>query len=79
MAKRPRHKNKAIEAAVKYALKKGWTFVKSGGHRWGTLRCPESSREGCRWPVYSTPRHPEAHAKDIRHQVDTCPHRKGED
>jgi uncharacterized protein YjbI with pentapeptide repeats len=31
---------------------------------------------GCRRTVYSTPRKPEGHAKDIRRAVDHCPHRQ---
>jgi hypothetical protein len=37
MAKRPRHPNKEIEAAVQYAEVNGWTCTVLGGHAWGIL------------------------------------------
>lgn len=74
MATRPRHPNKEIEAAVKYAEAHGWTCQIASGHAWGQLRCPFGSREGCRTWVYSTPTHREGHAKDIRKNVDRCTH-----
>jgi len=67
-----KHQNKHIREAIKYAEQHGWNFEKSRGHIYGTLRCP--THGGCRQPVYSTPKHPEDHAKDIRKVVDRCPH-----
>jgi hypothetical protein len=32
--------------------------------------CPEESREGCAKSVWSTPRNPEAHARDMRCEID---------
>jgi hypothetical protein len=72
-----RHPNKHIAEAVKYAESLGWRLTKSEGHCWGHLWCPESSREGCRIRVFSTPRVPENHARLIRKDVDSCPHRPG--
>ena len=68
--------NKHIRAAVDYAIERGWTLKKAGprAHIWGTLYCPQRNREGCWRTVYSTPRVPEAHARDIRRAVDRCPH-----
>jgi len=37
MAKRPRHPDKDIEAAVKYAEANGWIWTPSGGHAWGVF------------------------------------------
>src|SRR5881227_3578283 len=37
---RPRHPNKEIEAAVRYAEARGWTLTPAKGHAWGRLRCP---------------------------------------
>jgi hypothetical protein len=75
MARR-RHPNKEIEAAIQYALGRGWTFFKSRAraHAWGKLRCPHHERGGCSLNVYSTPRVPENHAEHIRKGVDKCPH-----
>jgi len=71
-----RHANKEIRAAVAYALARGWRFVEPGGsaHAWGRLYCPLQSRDGHTISVWSTPRSPQDHAKDIRRDVDTCPH-----
>lgn len=72
---RPRHPNKSIEQAVRYAESLGWRVEISHGHCWGHLLCPLSTREGCIVGVYSTPRNPESHARNIRHAVDViCTH-----
>lgn len=72
---RPRHPNKHIERAVKYAESLGWRVEMSSGHAWGFLLCPESTREGCIVGAWSTPRNPENHARKITRDVDLCPHR----
>lgn len=71
---RPRHKNKHIEAAVRYAESLGWTFKKCKGHAWGSLYCPGATRQSCLIYIYSTPRVPENHARQIRREIDLCPH-----
>jgi hypothetical protein len=70
------HSNKPIREAVDYALENGWTLKLAGprAHVWGVLYCHHAERQGCRRAVYSTPRSPEDHAKDIRRAVDRCPH-----
>ena len=70
----PRHPNKDIQAAVAYALERGWRLAKSNGHAWGRLFCPRGARDGCQIAVYSTPRNPTAAARTIRREVDKCPH-----
>lgn len=67
-----KHPNKHIREAIQYAEQHGWIFTMSRGHIYGTLRCP--TQGGCRQVVYSTPKHPEDHAKDIRRIVNRCPH-----
>ncbi len=74
---RPRHPNREIEAAVCHAERHGWKFIRQGAHAWGILHCPESGREGHRFSVYSTPRIPTAHARDLRRAVDRCEHSGG--
>jgi hypothetical protein len=71
---RPRHPNKHIEKAIQYAESLGWRVEISNGHRWGCLLCPQASREGCKISVWSTPRNPESHARQITRDVDLCPH-----
>jgi hypothetical protein len=70
---RPRHTNKHIEAAVKYAERHGWRWMHSDGHPWGRMLCPHEDRSGCDFTVYSTPQHPEAHARRLMRKVDDCP------
>ena len=71
---RPRHPNKHIEAAVRYAERLGWRVEISQGHAWGHLLCPRQGREGHIVPVWSTPRSPENHARQLRRRIDSCPH-----
>lgn len=69
-----RHPNKEIHAALDYARSKGWTVTRGGSHAWGKIECQHAAREGCRMWIYSTPKSPHGHAKDIRRYVDRCPH-----
>jgi len=62
---RPRHPNKHIERAIKYAESLGWRVELSNGHAWGFLLCPRSTREGRAVTVWSTPRNPENHARQL--------------
>ena len=73
---RPRHPNKDIEAAVRYAERQGWSWAKATGQAWVRLRCPHAARGGCQFWVYGTPRNPGAHADRIRRQVDACPYQR---
>lgn len=69
-----RHPDKHIHAAVKYALSQGWRLELSSGHAWGRLFCPAGTRGACIICVWSTPKSPENHARQIRREVDKCPH-----
>lgn len=69
---RPRHPNAAIEAAVRYAEDHGWTFRKGGGHAFLVGKCPAKSRDGHAMSVWSTPKSPENHVKQVRRKVDAC-------
>ena len=73
---RANHSNKHIRDAIRYAESKDWRVTKAGprAHIWGTLRCPQRTREGCCIRVMSTPRNPELHARDIHRYVDHCLH-----
>lgn len=70
------HPSKEIDAAIDYAVGRGWRLIKAGprAHIWGTLYCHQSDRQGCRFRVYCTPRNPQNHSKDIRRHVNACPH-----
>ncbi len=71
-----KHPNKTIAAAIRYAEKHGWQVQEPGrsAHAWGHLLCPANMRGGCRMSVWSTPRNPENHARQIRATVDKCKH-----
>jgi len=71
---RPRHPNKEIEEAVRYAENLGWTVEMSNGHAWGHLLCPHHTPDGCIVSVWSTPKNAQNHAKGIRRVVDRCNH-----
>ncbi|MCX7412517.1 MAG: hypothetical protein NTW36_03625 [Planctomycetia bacterium] len=68
------HHNKHIRQALAHAAARGWRTRPGGGHAFCILLCPEATREGCLKSVWSTPRNPEAHARDIIRFVDRCPH-----
>ncbi|MEX2523715.1 MAG: hypothetical protein WD750_02050 [Gammaproteobacteria bacterium] len=76
MARR-RHPNKEIEEALAWAEGRGWRIEMAGGHAWGRLYCPWNDPECrcgefCIVSVWSTPRNPVAHARQIRRVVDHC-------
>jgi len=75
---RTRHPHKEIEEAVQYAEQQGWEFIRSGAHAWGIFHCPGRGQDGHKFSVYSTPKHPEAHARDLRRAVDRCRHGREE-
>lgn len=66
------HPNKHIREALKYAQSQGWRIVMSNGHAYCRIYCGIGHAD-CKKSVWSTPRNPENHAKDIRHIVDACP------
>ncbi|ADG66071.1 conserved hypothetical protein [Planctopirus limnophila DSM 3776] len=69
-----RHPNKHIRAAIEFALSCGWAARSGGGHAFCIIFCPKNNRSGCQKSVWSTPRDPEAHARDIIRFVEKCPH-----
>ncbi len=73
MAKRPKHTNKHIEAAIEYALENGWKYIETGksAHAFCILRCTQGHTEHS-MSVYSTPKKPEDRAKDILRMVKKC-------
>jgi hypothetical protein len=68
------HPNKHIRDALRYVEEQGWTVRKSSGraHAWGVIRCGFGHPD-CWMSVYSTPKNPEYHARNIRRTVDRCP------
>ena len=74
MAKRPRHPNKDIERAIATAEGQDWIYKTSNGHPWGRLLCPFADRNGCIISVWSTPKNPPNHARQIVAALSRCPH-----
>lgn len=72
---RKRHPKPEVEEALVFAERSGWTVRDTAaGHKWGDMRCPEASREGCRESIWSTPKNPGNHAKRLKARVRNCPH-----
>lgn len=73
MISRGRHQKKEVADVLNDAEQAGLTIVVShSGHRWGELRCDacDSSRE-----IWSTPRNPSVHAKQLQRFVARHLHR----
>ncbi|MDF9399089.1 hypothetical protein EYW48_06825 [Vibrio sp. 1180_3] len=71
------HSKKDVNAAIEYAIHKGWRFVSKGnGHTVGFLYCTTKS-EGthkivdCRIAIFGSPKNPTNHAKKIKKMVDS--------
>jgi hypothetical protein len=74
---RRKHPNKEVEAALKHAESRGWEVEPGGSHAWGKVYCPykdEDCRCGefCITSVWSTPKNPGNHARDLRKVVNNC-------
>lgn len=69
---RPKHPNAKIESAVRDAEAAGWRFRKGRSHAFLRGYCPANNRNGHMLSVWSTPKKPEDHAKQIRQRVAQC-------
>lgn len=76
---RKHHPNPDIEAAIVHAEGHGWRVKlgKARSHAWGTMLCPKNDPECrcgefCITSIWSTPKNPAAHARDLRRVVDNC-------
>lgn len=68
------HPNKHIQAAIEYAVSKGWALVPSGksAHCYAKLRCGIPGHRDHTMSIWSTPRDAENHAKQIVRKVNEC-------
>ncbi|MEQ9910180.1 hypothetical protein ABRP70_20445 [Pectobacterium odoriferum] len=64
--------NKHIQAAIEYALARGWRFYPSSGHAFGRLICGAPDHSTHMMSICSTPSVSENHARQIRRNVDSC-------
>jgi hypothetical protein len=80
---RSTHPNKDIEKALRHAEDHGWRIKESTGrgHAWGSLYCPYNDAECrcgefCITSVWSTPKSPDNHGRQLRRVVDNCTTRR---
>jgi len=74
---RKAHPSKEIETALRYAEQHGWEVRQGGAHAWGRMYCPYNSKdcrcgEFCISSIWSTPRNPVNHARQIQRVVNRC-------
>ena len=74
---RNKHPKPEVEAAIQHAEEHGWTIKVGGSHAWGRMLCPykdENCRCGefCITSIWSTPKNPGTHGKQLRRVVDKC-------
>ena len=75
-----KHPNKAIRDAIAEAVASGWSLVEAGGsaHCFCRLRCGIPEHSDHMMSVWSTPKNPENHARQILRKVRQCkPNRDG--
>ena len=68
-----KHPNKHIRAAIEFALDNDWQVVSAGksAHAFCRLRCMQGHTEH-QMSVWSTPKNPELHAKQIMRKIKEC-------
>lgn len=74
---RKKHPKKEVEQALIYAEQHGWEIIVKGSHAWGKMYCPFNDLdcrcgEFCIASIWSTPRNPSTHARQIKRIVDNC-------
>lgn len=74
---RARHSKKEVEAAIQHAEQHGWRVKVGGSHAWGKIYCPYNDAECrcgefCITSIWSTPRSPGNHARQLMRVVDNC-------
>src|SRR3546814_18049315 len=78
---RSKHPKPEIEAALQHAEEHGWTIKEGGSHAWGRMFCPyndETCRCGefCSTSIWSKPRSPGNHGKQLRRVLNNCAREK---
>lgn len=71
------HPKPEVETAIRHAEKHGWTIKEGGSHAWGRMYCPYNDAtcrcgEFCIASIWSTPKNPGAHGRQLRRVVDHC-------
>jgi hypothetical protein len=74
---RARHPKKDVEEALHHAEVQGWRIEVGGSHAWGKMYCPYNDTECrcgefCIASIWSTPKNPSNHARQLKRVVDKC-------
>jgi hypothetical protein len=74
---RARHPKKDVEEALRHVEEQGWRIEVGGSHAWGKMYCPYNDAECrcgefCIASIWSTPRNPGNHARQLKRVVDNC-------
>ncbi len=74
---RTKHPKKEVEDALEHAEANGWRVDVGGSHAWGKIYCPYNDDECrcgefCITSVWSTPKNPGNHARQLKRVVDNC-------
>ncbi len=74
---RARHPKKEVEEALRHAEALGWRIEVGGSHAWGRMYCPYNDvecrcGEFCIASIWSTPKNPGNHARQLKRVVDNC-------
>jgi hypothetical protein len=80
---RTRHPKKEIEETLRHAEAQGWRIDIGGSHACGKMYCPYNDAECrcgefCIASIWSTPKNPRTHARQLKRVVDNCTKRKQE-
>ena len=75
--RRAKHPKKEVEQALRHAEQRGWRVEPGGSHAWGRMYCPHNlpecrCGEFCITSIWSTPKNPGNHARQLRRVVDNC-------
>lgn len=85
---RTKHPPKDIESALQELEALGWSVEEAKGrsaHSWGYVLCPANAgnacRSGvfCRMSVWSTPRNPRSHARELIRKASGCVMKENDD
>jgi hypothetical protein len=83
MSGRTRHPKKEVEEALRHTEDAGLRVEVGGSHAWGKMYCPYNDSECrcgefCITSIWSTPRNPGNHSRQLKRVVDNCTRRKQE-
>lgn len=84
---RKKHKIKEIEDVLQYAQTNGWIIEvhnRSKSHAWGVMKCLQNNTSCwngiyCTTSIWSTPKNPQNHAKQLKKIVDKCIYKEKKD